>query len=82
MSVSVEKVAELLALPLEDRARLAQELILSLDGGAEGDAETEWEKVIDRRTQEIEQGVVDARSEEEMIGEIRSKLNATRRKAS
>jgi putative addiction module component (TIGR02574 family) len=78
MSIAVEKVAEVLALPEQDRAYLARKLIASLDETVEPEAETEWNEVIDRRSREMAAGRGDARSEEEMIGNIRAKLHARR----
>ena len=48
----------MLALPAEDRAFLARELIASLDRHCDPDAETQWNDVIERRSREIEQGQV------------------------
>jgi putative addiction module component (TIGR02574 family) len=78
MSISTAKVAEVLALPEEDRAFLARELIASLDRHCDSDAETQWNDVIDRRSSEIEQGQVSCQPVEETLGEIRAKLNARR----
>jgi len=76
MSIAAEKMAEVLAWPEEDRALLAHRLIASLDETVEPEAETEWNEVIDRRSLEMAAGRVDARSEQEMIREIRAKLYA------
>ena len=76
MSIATEKMAEVLAWPEEDRALLAHRLIASLDGTVEPEAETEWNDVIDRRSREMAAGRVDARSEQEMLREIRAKLYA------
>ncbi len=76
MSIAAEKVAEVLALPEEDRAFLARQLIASLDDTVEPDAETEWSEVIDRRSREMTEGKVDARTEEEMLQAIRTRLHA------
>jgi putative addiction module component (TIGR02574 family) len=78
MSLAAEKVAEVMALPEEDRAFLARQLIASLDDTVDADAETQWNEVIIRRSQEMEAGRVDARSEEEMIKDIRNQLHARR----
>ena len=80
MSIAAEKIAEVLALPEEDRAYLAHQLIASLDDAADADADAEaqWNEVIDRRSREMAEGRVDARSEDEMIGAIRHKLHARR----
>jgi putative addiction module component (TIGR02574 family) len=69
-------VAEMLALPAEDRAFLARELIASLDQHCDVDAETQWNDVIERRSREIEQGKVTCQPIDETLQEIRAKLNA------
>ena len=76
MSIAAEKVAEVLALPEEDRAYLARQLIASLDQTVDADSETQWQEVIDRRSREMLEGRVDARPEEGMIQDIRRKLHA------
>ena len=76
MSIAAHTVAEVMALPTQDRAYLARQLIASLDDTVDADAETQWNEVIDRRSREMAEGRVDARSEAEVIGEIRAKLHA------
>lgn len=44
------------ALSPEDRARLADELLASLDGQADHGTEAAWEKEIGRRVEEIKSG--------------------------
>ena len=78
MSVTAEKVAEMLALPQSDRAYLARQLIASLDDTVDADAETEWQEVIDRRSREIEEGKVNCRPVTETVRDIRAKLHARR----
>jgi len=78
MSIAAEKVAEVLALPEEDRAFLARQLIASLDDTVEPDSETQWNEVIDRRSREMAEGKVDVRSEEEMLRDVRTRLHARR----
>jgi putative addiction module component (TIGR02574 family) len=78
MSVTAEKVAEVLALPEQDRAYLARQLIASLDDTMDEDAETEWNEVIDRRTREIEEGNVTCRPVEETVRDLRAHLDARR----
>jgi putative addiction module component (TIGR02574 family) len=68
----------MLALPQSDRAYLARELIASLDDTVDADAETEWQKVIDRRSREIEEGKVSCRPVTEVVRDIRAKLHARR----
>lgn len=78
MSVKAEKVAEVLALPEQDRAFLAQQLIASLDPQRDADAEAQWHEVIDRRSREIDNGAVNCRPVEETVKEIRARLDARR----
>jgi hypothetical protein len=78
MSIAAEKMAEVMALPEQDRAYLARQLIASLDGTVDADAEAQWDEVIDRRSREMAEGRVDARTEAELIGDIRAKLHARR----
>ena len=82
MSIAAEKVAEVLALPEQDRAYLAHQLIASLDNTADPDAETQWQEVIDRRSHEMAEGQIDARPEDEVLRGIRAKLNAARHQTS
>jgi hypothetical protein len=81
MSITSEKVAEVLALPERDRAYLARQLIASLDDTFDQDIETQWHEVIERRSREMDEGVLDVRSEEELLRDIKAKVDA-RRKAS
>ena len=78
MSMAAEKIAEILALPAKDRARLARELIASLDSEYDPDAEKEWGEVIDRRSREMNEGKVSSRSTERVLQDIRAKLHAGR----
>lgn len=78
MSIADPKVAEVLALPEEDRAFLAQQLIASLDETADADAEAQWDEVIERRSREIEEGKVSCRPVDQVVQEIRKKLHASR----
>jgi putative addiction module component (TIGR02574 family) len=78
MSIAAEKVAEVLALPEQDRAFLARELIASLDDAIDGEAEAEWNEIIDRRSREIAESKVSCRPVEQVIQDIRNKLHARR----
>ncbi|MEP6866145.1 MAG: addiction module protein [Deltaproteobacteria bacterium] len=49
-------LSEILRLPPEERARLALELIRSLDGTHDRDAAAAWDVEIDRRASEVEAG--------------------------
>lgn len=78
VSVTAEQVAQMLALPAEDRAYLARELIASLDDTIDADREILWDEVLDRRGREIEEGTVTCRPVEEVIRDIQAKLDARR----
>ena len=78
MSIAAEKVAEMMALPEENRAFLARQLIASLDDTVDTDAEMQWQEVVERRSREMAEGRVDAQPEEEIIKGIRNKLHARR----
>jgi putative addiction module component (TIGR02574 family) len=78
MSIAAEKVAEVLALPEQDRAFLARELIASLDSTVDADAEAEWNEVIDRRSRQIDEGKVSCRPVEQVVQDIRNRLHARR----
>jgi putative addiction module component (TIGR02574 family) len=78
MSIASEKVAEVLALPLEDRAYLAKQLIASLDPEMDQNVEAEWQDVIERRSSEIKEGRIHCRPVSETIQELRAKLHAGR----
>jgi putative addiction module component (TIGR02574 family) len=83
MSIAAEKIAaEALALPDDERAFLARELIVSLDAETHPGAEAEWSDVIDRRSREISEGTVQCRPVEETLRNIRAKLHASRRQPS
>jgi putative addiction module component (TIGR02574 family) len=71
-------MAEVLALPVQDRAFLARQLIASLDDSVDADAETQWQEVIDQRSHEIEEGKIACRPVEQVVQGIRNKLHAGR----
>jgi len=45
-----------LALPVRDRARLAHELLLSLDAGSDADADVAWVAELEQRAREVRTG--------------------------
>lgn len=59
------------ALPPEDRARLAEELLDSLQSQFDIDAEAAWEREIERRVAEIESGAANLISAEDVHAEAR-----------
>ena len=70
--------ATVLAQPVGVRARLANELIASLETELESDVETEWQAVLDRRGREIASGTVKCGDAFEAVDRIRAKLNVAR----
>jgi putative addiction module component (TIGR02574 family) len=47
-----------LALPVRERAKIAHELLLSLDDGADGDAAEAWVAELEQRASEVRSGSV------------------------
>jgi len=63
-----------LSLPLGDRAELARDLIASLDGPPNLDAQTEWGKEICRRINKLRSGQATLLDPEEVLSGIRARL--------
>ncbi|HEV3456590.1 MAG TPA: addiction module protein [Thermoanaerobaculia bacterium] len=60
MSISAETLLDsALKLPSEDRARIAAELIASLDGIPEAGVEAAWDAEVERRVAQVDQGEVE-----------------------
>jgi putative addiction module component (TIGR02574 family) len=74
MSDSLDKMTnEVLSLPIDDRAKLAHELIMSLDERIDSDVNNAWEAEISRRAQQIKDGTAKGRPAEEVLSEIRAR---------
>ncbi len=74
MSSILDKMTnEVLSLPKNDRAKLAHELIVSLDDQIDSDVNTAWEKEINRRVKEIREGTAKGRPAEQILSEIKAK---------
>ncbi len=58
-------------LPNDDRARLAEELLDSLQGDSDAEADSAWDREIERRVTEIEAGTVKLVSAEDVHAEAR-----------
>ncbi len=72
MSALVEELsARAKTLSAEDRARLVEELLDSLQGESDTEAEDAWDREIERRVAEIESGAVKLISAEEVHAEAR-----------
>ncbi len=65
---------EALNLPLQERAKLAQRLLKSLDEVSEAEAEQLWLDVATRRAEEIDQGLVRLVSAEELENRVQALL--------
>ena len=59
------------ALSNEDRARLAEELLDSLHGDSDAEADAAWDREIERRVAEVESGAVQLIPAEEVHAEAR-----------
>jgi len=69
-------LADILRLPAEERARLALELIRSLDGEPEAGAAQAWDADIERRAAEVDRGVADTMTFDEYRAHIRQRRAA------
>jgi putative addiction module component (TIGR02574 family) len=71
-ATTIEK--EALALPVQDRAKLAQRLLASLDNLSEQEAETLWLDAAERRAREIDEGLVQLVTPEELEQRVQARL--------
>ena len=69
-------LAEILRLPAEERARLALELIRSLDTGADTGATEAWDVEIARRGAEVDAGVAETITVDEYRAHVRQRRAA------
>ena len=76
---TADMLAEVLRLPAEERARLALELIRSLDIGAEGGAIEAWDVEIARRGAEVDDGVAETMTVDEYRAHVRQRRAARAR---
>lgn len=64
--VDIERILkEAKALPESDRARLAQELVATLDGPADPDAAAAWDSELEKRLSDLRSGNAELLSREE-----------------
>ncbi|MBI4664765.1 MAG: addiction module protein [Verrucomicrobia bacterium] len=74
MAQTYEEVAKpALALPAESRAKLAEELLESLDAPAQARIDALWAAVAERRSKEIEVGEVKPIPGDQVLRELRSR---------
>lgn len=69
-------LTEILRLPVEERARLALELLRSLDGETDTDAAAAWDVEIERRGAEVEAGTAETMTLEEYRAHVRARRAA------
>ncbi len=73
---ATDVLADILRLPAEERARLALELIRSLDGEADPDAAQAWEAEIERREAEVDAGAAATMTLDEYRAHVRARRAA------
>ena len=69
-------LADILRLPAEERARLARELIRSLDGEPDADAAQAWDAEIELRGAEVDDGTADTMTLDEYRAHVRRRRAA------
>lgn len=77
-AMSEELREQVLALPPEDRARLAQDIIASLDGPSDEGAAEAWVREIERRARDVRNGSARLVDWEDVRKHILSRLSAAR----
>jgi putative addiction module component (TIGR02574 family) len=70
-----ELSARAMTLPTRDRARLAEELLESLEGETDSSSEDAWDQEIERRVSEVEAGTAKLIPAEDVHAEARRMLN-------
>jgi putative addiction module component (TIGR02574 family) len=73
-------LAEILRLPAEERARLALELIRSLDAEAEVGAADAWDAEIARRGAQVDAGIAETMTVDEYRAHVRQRRAARARR--
>lgn len=69
-------LAQILRLPAEERAKLAQELLRSLDAEPESGVAEAWDAEIERRGSEVESGTAETMSLDEYRAHVRARRAA------
>ena len=69
-----ELQTEALKLNPSARARLAKKLLTSLEALSEAEVERLWVEEAERRNEQMEEGIVEARSAEDVIRDARARL--------
>jgi len=71
-AITIEE--EALALPLQERAKLVERLLESLDDLPEGEAEALWLDVAEHRAREIDEGKVQLVTPDELEHRVQARL--------
>lgn len=77
---AINMLSELLRLPASERARLALELIRSLDDEPDAEAASAWDAEIERRGAEVDAGTADTVTLEEYRAHVRQRRLARARR--
>jgi putative addiction module component (TIGR02574 family) len=73
---AADVLSEALRLPIEERAKLALQLLRSLDDEPEPGAAEAWDAEIERRGAEVDAGTADTMSLQEFHAHIRDRRTA------
>ena len=73
-------LTEILLLPIDQRARLALELIRSLDREHDPDADAAWDEEIEHRAAEVEAGTASTMTLDEYRSHVRARRAARARR--
>jgi putative addiction module component (TIGR02574 family) len=77
---ATDRLDDLLRLPVEERAKLALELLRTLDGESEPGAAEAWEVEVERRGAEVDAGTAETMTLDEYRAHVRQRrLARTRR---
>jgi putative addiction module component (TIGR02574 family) len=74
---AADLLAEILRLPVEERAKVALEVLRSLDGEPESGAAAAWDAEIERRGAEVDAGTAETMTLDEYRAHVRRR-RATR----
>jgi len=78
--VAADVLTEIFRLPAEQRAKLALELIRSLDSEHDADAADAWDEEIERRAAEVEAGTAETMTLDEYRSHVRARRAARARR--
>ena len=74
MTVTAKLTEELLSLPCEDRIRIVERLLESLNAPADDEIEQAWAVEVERRLDELNSGKMRSIPGEEVFADIRHRL--------